>query len=502
MSQVEVLTARTAVNFGRPPLDKHVLFGCNEDACEILANSPPSTSPSFSAFHDKNHDEEVRFDNLPPLLRGHPDVHLRNGVIRAARLAVVHEPDAEKAFFVADLSYVYSQHARWKRALPEIEPFYAVKCNPDPYVLRLLTALGAGFDCASNGEINRVLEMGGVDPSRIIFANPCKATSFVRNAAKAGVDMMTFDNTDELYKIARAHPRAKLVVRILTDDSKSLCRLGLKFGAPLVTVPALLSEARELQLDVIGVSFHVGSGCYDSGAFADAIQRARTAFDMGKDAGYTFSLLDVGGGFEDATFEANSAVLWQAIENYFPERGSIRIIAEPGRFYVSKAFRLAANIIARRAPTASDACELDVPNGSDEQSSPSVMYYINDGVYGSFNCILFDHQSVTPYPLCLNGSFHISASAPLKASSVWGPTCDSIDCVCPLTQLPSGLAVGDWLAFENMGAYTICAASQFNGFEVSNVVYTSGEGLGAAEVRHALATYARGLESAAGKEAL
>ncbi len=90
----------------------------------------------------------------------------------------------------------------------------------------------------------------------------------------------------------------------------------------------------------------------------------------------------------------------------------------------------------------------------------------------------------------------------MKASSVWGPTCDSIDCVCPLTQLPSGLAVGDWLAFENMGAYTICAASQFNGFEVSNVVYTSGEGLGAAEVRHALATYARGLESAAGKEAL
>lgn len=211
--------------------------------------------------------------------------------------------------------------------------------------------------------------------------------------------MMTFDNTDELYKIARVHPRAKLVVRILTDDSKSLCRLGLKFGAPLVTVPALLSKARELQLDVIGVSFHVGSGCYDSGAFADAIQRARMAFDMGKDAGYTFSLLDVGGGFEDATFEANSAVLWQAIENYFPERGSIRIIAEPGRFYVSKAFRLAANIIARRAPQTDDACDLDALNGSDEQSSPSVMCTCLDFFIEVLGVCLFSKPTSCHYRL-------------------------------------------------------------------------------------------------------
>ena len=155
--------------------------------------------------------------------------------------------------------------------------FPAIKCNPDPYVLRLLAALGTGFDCASIGEITRVLETG-VDPARVIFANPCKAASFVRSPARAGVHTMTFDNTDELYKIARVHAGAQLIVRILTDDSKSVCRLGLKFGAPLGTVPGLLAKARELRLDVIGVSFHVGSGCYDAAAFADAVMRARTAF--------------------------------------------------------------------------------------------------------------------------------------------------------------------------------------------------------------------------------
>lgn len=249
----------------------------------------------------------------------------------------------------------------------------AVKCNPDPYVLRLLAALGTGFDCASNNEIKQVLDIGGIHPDRIIFANPCKAVSFVRNAAKMGVDMMTFDNTDELYKISRTHPKAKLVVRILTDDTKSLCALGLKFGAPLVTVPGLLAKAKELNLDVVGVSFHVGSGCYDPSVYTDAIMRARKVFDMGREAGYRFELLDVGGGFEDALFEQAATILTEAIDRYFPDREGLKIIAEPGRFYVSKAFSLAANVIARRAPFTETVPQEHVPEEVGGSDQPVVM---------------------------------------------------------------------------------------------------------------------------------
>ncbi|KAJ7221821.1 ornithine decarboxylase [Mycena haematopus] len=402
--------------------------------------------------------------------------------MNASRSAADHYPNAERAFFVADLAQVYRQHLRWQVCLPEILPFYAVKCNPDPYVLRLLAALGTGFDCASNGEISQILEIG-VDPSRIIYANPCKAVSFVRNSGKLGVDMMTFDNVDELYKISRAHPGAQLVVRILADDSKSICAFNAKFGASLVTVPGLLAKARELNLNVVGVSFHVGSGCYDPSVYTDAVMRARTAFDMGTEAGYHFSILDVGGGFEDALFEQAATFLTDAIATYFPDRRGIKIIAEPGRFYVSKAFSLATNIIARRAPLT------EAPANEEKDGRPSVMYYINDGVYGAFNCILFDHQTVHPYVLWMGGSFHVGGLEPVTNSSVWGPTCDSIDCVCPATQLPGALRVGDWLGFDNMGAYTVCAASQFNGFEASKVIYTTG-GFGASEVRGALAKFA------------
>lgn len=232
----------------------------------------------------------------------------------------------------------------------------AIKSNPDPYVLRLLASLGTGFDCASSGEITNVLGLGVV-PSRIIFANPCKAASFIRHAAKTNVEMMTFDNSDELYKISRSFSTAKLIIRIHTDDTKALCRLNLKFGASLIAVPSLLAKAKELGLNVIGVSFHVGSGCFDSSAFADAIRRSRAVFDMGREAGYEFSLLDIGGGFEDATFDATALTISRAINTYFPDREEtgLRIIAEPGRYFVSKAFSLATNVIARRIPTSAES---------------------------------------------------------------------------------------------------------------------------------------------------
>ncbi|KAK0527937.1 Ornithine decarboxylase [Tilletia horrida] len=470
------------------------------------------------------------------------------------------EVNGENAFFIANLSEVYRQHVRWVKALPRVRPFYAVKCNPDPYVLRLLSALGCGFDCASNGEIQAVLDLG-VSPERIIYANPCKAASFVRQARLQRVALTTFDNMDELAKMKRFHPDCKLVVRILTDDSKSVCQLGLKFGAPLDSVPRLLARARQLDLDVVGVSFHVGSGCYDAGAFADAISRARRAFQMGAEAGYEFHLLDVGGGYAHDNFDQIAGVLSAAIDEQFPaaefgeanphRRRPLSIIAEPGRYYVQRAFVLATNIIARRdgrrngeeaeeeedADFAREDGDLPAPaemeEDSDDQQKPKVMYYQNDGVYASFNCILFDHAVVHPRVLTLQRQFVYDEDLPapgvpksllppspippdagadadavvrtggvpdpleLQPCSVWGPTCDSIDCVKELAYLPQGLEVGDWLVYTDMGGYTLCAASSFNGLRPSEVRYTFGgeEEVGAAEVRALLAAPGAGADA-------
>nr|CAB61758.1 ornithine decarboxylase [Mucor lusitanicus] len=378
------------------------------------------------------------------------------------------ESDQENAFFVGDLGEVVRQHIRWKSLLPRIEPFYAIKCNPDPMVVQLLASLGCGFDCASKQEIQQVLDVG-VDPSRIIYANPCKQASFIRYSAQQNVSRMTFDNAEELFKIKKYYPDAELVLRILTDDSMSLCQLGLKFGAPLHTVQHLLQLAKELNLNVIGVSFHVGSGCLDENAFGDAVVRAKNVFDQAKAMGYDFKFLDVGGGFPGAdvkngiTFEKVAAVLGPIVDRLFPK--DVRVIAEPGRYYVASAFNLAVNVIGRRT---------NMAHQDQTDASPEYMYYVNDGMYGSVNCIIFDHQVVHPKVLMKNELFAYGQDLPEAQyeSSVWGPTCDSIDCLNKSARLPK-LEPGDWLYFENMGAHTICAASQFNGFRKSEVLYTN-----------------------------
>ncbi|EHA56618.1 ornithine decarboxylase [Pyricularia oryzae 70-15] len=385
----------------------------------------------------------------------------------------------EDTFFVADLGHVYRQHLRWKKNLPRVKPFYAVKCNPDPKVLRLLAELGNGFDCASKTEIKQVLDMG-VDPSRIIYAQPCKTNSYVRYVAAEGVRQMTFDNADELYKIAKLFPEAELYLRILTDDSSSLCRLSLKFGASLDATDGLLALARELGLNVVGVSFHVGSGASDPLAFLKAVRDANFVFEQAAAHGFDMKTLDVGGGFcSDDTFEAMAGVLRDALDEYFPPHRGVSLIAEPGRYFVSAAFTIACNVIARRT--------VEDPNGSVNGSlaaAPSYMVYVNDGLYGNFSSIMFDHQHPVAKVLRSSGNFFYNttdADSPESPSegieySIWGPTCDGIDRISESVRFSQTIDVGDWLYFEDMGAYTKCSATRFNGFsDAHDVIYVCSE---------------------------
>lgn len=373
--------------------------------------------------------------------------------------------DDKDAFYVADLGDILKKHLRWLKALPRVTPFYAVKCNDSRTIVKTLAAIGTGFDCASKTEIQLVQSLG-VPPERIIYANPCKQVSQIKYAANNGVQMMTFDSEVELMKVARAHPKAKLVLRIATDDSKAVCRLSVKFGATLKTSRLLLERAKELDIDVIGVSFHVGSGCTDPETFVQAISDARCVFDMGAEVGFNMYLLDIGGGFpgsEDVKlkFEEITSVINPALDKYFPSDSGVRIIAEPGRYYVASAFTLAVNIIAKKLV-------LKEQTGSDdeeESNDRTFMYYVNDGVYGSFNCILYDHAHVKPLL-----QKRPKPDEKYYSSSIWGPTCDGLDRIVERCNLPE-MHVGDWMLFENMGAYTVAAASTFNGFQRPTIYY-------------------------------
>ncbi|KAL1645176.1 Ornithine decarboxylase [Diplodia intermedia] len=378
------------------------------------------------------------------------------------------EPGEDDAFFVADLGEVYRLHAEWRRRLGRVTPFFATKSNPDPYVLRLLASLGTGFDCASIGEIQTILAMG-IDPSRIIFAHTCKVMSAIKFARDVGVQQMTFDNEDELYKIKRVYPEAQLYLRIVACDPSAVSQLSIKFGARMEATQKLLRLAKDLGLEVVGVSFHVGSGGKDPSAFMRAVRDARTVFDQATGMGFRMHTLDIGGGFSSGPLFAQTAdQVNQALDAYFP--AEVRIIAEPGRYMVNSAFTAAATVMSRRSAE---------PVAADSNNLKSTMLYINDGVYGNYFTSICE---VPPEPRVFRRAGRTIVdnpeleSAPQSSYSIWGNTCDSFDCVNPSCSLPGEVEVGDWLYYRDMGAYTRCSTTTFNGYTGSHdVIYVCSE---------------------------
>lgn len=360
---------------------------------------------------------------------------------------------AEDPFFLVDLQAVQGRIDLWRALLPDVEPFYAVKCNPDSALLSLLARRGVNFDCASRAEIDQVLQLG-VDPSRIIYANPCKQPSHARFAAAQGVQLLVFDSESELDKLAACHPGSDLLIRIQVDDSKAQCVMSDKYGAPLAEVPRLLRHASELRLNVRGVSFHVGSGCYSADAFVNAVESAAHVHRFAADMGVQMDILDIGGGFpgvdsSQLSFEAIARSLRHALSKHFPRSSGVSLMAEPGRFFAATSHTLAVNVIGKKYVT-------------DPDGAPHTMYYVNDGLYGSLNCVVYDHANpeFRVLPDVIGGG--VDDAGPWHSASIWGPTCDGFDCIVKQTQLPL-LDVGRWLYFVDMGAYTSAAGSNFNG---------------------------------------
>ena len=328
----------------------------------------------------------------------------------------------------------------------DIQPYYAVKCNPEPTFLRTLAALGVAFDCASRGEAAAVLSLG-VPPRRILYANPCKSKSHLEFAAQAGITLSTFDSTNEIHKVLETHPRCELLLRIRPpDEGDAVCPLGSKYGALEDEIPPLLAAAKAAGVSVVGVSLNLGSPVRRPAAYRSAIAAARAVFDMAERAGLArLRVLDVGGGFVSGEqFEEAGSVIKSAIRDYFSEISDLAVIAEPGRFFAESPFTFAANVIGKRV------------RGERRE------YWINDGIYGSMSCLIHDKAQLMAVPLVAG------ETTDTFASTVFGPTCDSRDTICVDCRLPE-LDVGDWLVFPNMGAYGAAAASAFNGFAATEI---------------------------------
>ncbi|XP_061111739.1 antizyme inhibitor 1b [Conger conger] len=356
------------------------------------------------------------------------------------------------AFFVADLGVLMRQHALWQTHMPRVRPFYTLTCNSSPAVLQVLAALGTGFVCANKSELAQALSLG-VDPENIIYSGAYKQLSHIKHAAKTAVDLLVCDGEMELRKIARCHPGARLLLQVATACSQEEEDTGLTFGCSLKSCRHLLQCAKLLGLQVVGAKFHVPVACSDPLAYHHAMSDARCVFDMGEELGFNMTVLDISTGLSgpEIQLEQIEAAIQPLLDVYFPPLSGVDVVAELGSYYVSSAFTLAVNVIGKEV----------LPHRADEWSpngKPEFLYYLNDGVYGSFGSKLLD--DTIPEPLVHKES--LRSEEAVFPSSLWGPSCDELDQVVERCLLPE-LNAGDWLVFSNMGANSLgrsCTAAE------------------------------------------
>ncbi|XP_016094933.1 antizyme inhibitor 1-like [Sinocyclocheilus grahami] len=256
---------------------------------------------------------------------------------------------AEKnAFVVADLGALMRQHVLWKTTMPLVRPFYPVSCNSSPVVIEVLSALGVGFVCANKAETTLVLNHD-VPPENIILSGVCKQLSLIKHAAKTGINYLVCENEAELRKIARAHPEAKLLLQVSTEAQVE--EASLTIGCSLKSCRHLLEMAKELSVNVVGVTFQVPASCRDPQAYTHALSDARCIFDMAKELGFDMKILDIGGGFSGSEFQLKQvhSIVRPLLEAYFPSVSGVSVIAEPGHFFVFSSFTLAVNVIGKKA---------------------------------------------------------------------------------------------------------------------------------------------------------
>lgn len=315
---------------------------------------------------------------------------------------------------------------------------------------------GAGFDCASEREINEVAAVLGQTnklrtlSDHVIYANPCKSVRDVNAAHNLGSPNTVVDSYEEVEKLSNIGWKGGALVRLLVDDGGSAMPFSSKFGIAPSAIKGLATYAKTFGIPLKGVSFHVGSGCKDANQYKQAVQASFTALKELKAGGHDADTMDIGGGFvpDSDQFEKNARAIRCALGPLQFDK-SIKVIAEPGRYFATDAFDLFVQVIGKKPSLSGKADEW--------------RYTIDESLYGQFSCIPFDQQK--PVWMRVPHEFSSNDAKPRKRvkGTLFGRTCDSLDMIAK-SQDMEDLEVGDWLWFPNMGAYTSVTASEFNGF--------------------------------------
>ena len=390
------------------------------------------------------------------LAGGYPLVRDRHPVRSAAtprQEAYIRTADYDGPVMVFDLDLLRAKYRALDAGLGTAVIHYAVKANPAPEVIRALAALGSRFDAASRGEIELCLGLG-VPPEHVAFGNTIKRAEDIAWAYGVGIRQFAADAEAEMRKIAAHAPGARVLIRMLVEESEADWPLCRKFGTTKREALRLMDLGRFLGLEVAGISFHAGSQLREPRMWGRALDAALALWTEAAERGHPLRLLNIGGGFpsfygqEMPATEDYAREVMRMVRARFGEE--VVVMAEPGRGLVAEAGMILAEVllVAKKDP--------------DEL----VRWVYLD--IGKFSGLAETIEEAIRY------QFETVHEGETSACILAGPSCDSADVLYEKrpVQLPVALRDGDQVRILSAGAYTSSYSSVgFNGFPPLKSVY-------------------------------
>lgn len=309
---------------------------------------------------------------------------------------------------------------------------------------------GAGFDCASQREVECVLKSPAVltglhrRTPDIVFANPCKKRDDIIASAVSGIQTTVVDSIEEIDKLAEIGWKGTSLVRVRVEDKGSKMPFSAKFGVELDSVEKISKYAELKGQHLSGVSFHVGSGCEAPEQYGEAIRQGISALGTITKNHKGANCIDIGGGFTPCGSGSKFVDAALEIQKWVKLYPSLTFIAEPGRFFAQTSHDLFVRVIGKKPARGAKG---------------GWRYTLDESLYGQFSCIPFDHAQ----PRWVRVREPGEGKRKSTPAVLYGRTCDSVDFIAAASEAEE-LQEGDMLWFPHMGAYTTVTSTEFNGF--------------------------------------
>lgn len=372
------------------------------------------------------------------------DIPLSKVLARAARTPI----------YAYDRQLIEERIALLRDALPEkIALHYAVKANPMAPLLSFLLKLVDGFDVASKGELQTVLNVGA-NPATVSFAGPGKTDEELRVAIASEI-CISVESSMELLRCARiaqeTHSFARICLRInplfeLRSSGMKMTGHPSQFGLDVTEVEKLLGAAPLDGLRYEGVQVYSGSQNLNTEALIEAAEKTlELVAQMSKLLPSPLAFANIGGGFgipyfaHETPFELGA--VGQALKRKLAAMSKVleqtQIVMELGRYIVGEAGYYLTKVI-----------DIKISQGQKFVVVDGGMHHhlANSGNFG---------QTLRKnYPLLVANKI---TQIPSENVNVVGPLCTPLDIVAKDVKLPP-IDIGDTIAVLQSGAYGYSAS--------------------------------------------